>query len=58
MSVPGTETDTIVKNVEGKSLQETELGQCYCTLEINIKDDVLRKALKYLVKVRRFPLEQ
>lgn len=42
VSVPGTETDTIVKNVEGKSLQETELGQCYCTLQINTEDDVAR----------------
>lgn len=42
VSVPGTETDTIVKNVNGKSLQESELGQCYCTLEINTEDDIAR----------------
>jgi len=42
VSVPGTETDTVVKNVEGKSLQETELGQCYCTLQVNTEDDVAR----------------
>ena len=42
VSVPGTETDTVVKNVNGKSLQESELGQCYCTLEINTEDDIAR----------------
>lgn len=42
VSVPGTETEYVVKNVEGKSLQETELGQCYCTLQINTEDDVAR----------------
>lgn len=42
ISVPGTETECVVKNVEGKSLQETELGQCYCTLQINTEDDVAR----------------
>ncbi len=41
--VPGTETDTIVKNVQGWSLQESELGQCYCTLEINTENDILRE---------------
>ena len=42
ISVPVSETDTIVKNVEGKSLQESELGQCYCTLQINTEDDIAR----------------
>ncbi len=42
LSVNSNETDTVVKNVIGKSLQESELSQCNCTLEINTEDDIAR----------------